>query len=128
MLVDLTFPGGYQGQFASNDYYVMTFSPAITIWPFNRYFLLTDPATASIPIYGYRSLKNQELIEGKTFPYGDPGKGIVSVLRSRWKIFGGSSEAVLKDPLATQSELLFPAKGFVEVAHDVALSYGAAQE
>lgn len=58
-----------------------------------------------------------------------PGdNGLLTTVRSRWHLAGGSADPALPDPTATMTNLLFPGKGFVEVVHDVALTYDWEEE
>lgn len=134
VVVDVTiqYPDGpVQGQWVTGEYIVKTLEPSLSIFP-RRQFLLIETATASLVLEGSRSIRDpgaarpyQDLIEENKIPNFPTGTdGILTVRRSRWKVVSGTAEAVPENIFASKTtNLLFPGKGFVELVHDVALSY-----
>ncbi|HOY68906.1 MAG TPA: hypothetical protein PLP29_18655 [Candidatus Ozemobacteraceae bacterium] len=90
----------------------------------DRSGLATPEKNGSVKISGHRTISNAgkeiELVEGRSIPiYG----GVLTVVKSRWKIAGGSVAPRIEEPTASETRLLFSEPGYAELVHDIALSF-----
>lgn len=92
--------------------------------------VFTETGTGTLKLAGrrtcYLSEAPSELVEGTTLPV--EGGGTLIVITSRWKIVAGTASATIENIQATSTRLLFTAPGFIEVVHDLALSYTCEDE
>lgn len=115
-------------------------SKALTILPVesdfsaSRDFILSEKLAERLPFKGKRLIRDpvqgqkMEIVEGKTlnFPAGSPGQ--ISSPLVRFKIAGGTAKAKIEDPTASETKVIFESHGYVEIVHDVLLSFAWGEE
>lgn len=73
-----------------------------------------------IILHGYESDKGIRVVEGHQYPFE---QGLLTVKKFRWKQIAGTVEAVIQDKFASETRMVFPKPGVVEIVSDVELSF-----
>jgi hypothetical protein len=91
----------------------------------NRAFYIGE-GTHEFPLSGRVSIVNSiwgNLVEGGEYVDTSGARGILTVNRLRWKAINSEGRPQIKNPVASQTAILFTKPGFAEVAFEVELTW-----